>query len=73
MSAHLFLKFNEPLVLNPILKFVKIGILFSYVICSYHIIITPPGRVTDCSIIWTVDHEFIELSQAEQTRGIKST
>jgi hypothetical protein len=72
LSSHLSVKFNEPLVLNPILKIVKGGILFSYVIYSYLIIFTPPGRVTGCSIIWTVGREFIELPQAEQTRCIKS-
>jgi len=73
LSAHLSVKFNDPLVLNPILKIVKSGILFSYVIYSYLIIFTPLGRVTDGSIMWTVGHEFIELPQAEQTRGIKNT
>jgi hypothetical protein len=60
-------------VLNPIPKIVKSGILFSYVIYSYLIIFTPSGRVTGCSIMWTVGREFIELPQAEQTRDIKST
>ena len=59
-------KFNEPSVLNPILKIVKNGILFSYGICLYLIIFTPSGRVTDCSIMWTMGQEFIELLQAEQ-------
>jgi hypothetical protein len=73
VSAHLSVKFNEPLALNCLLKIVKSGILFSYVIYSYLIIFTPPGRVTGCSITWTLGHEFIELPQAEQSRDIKST
>jgi len=42
----------------------------SYVICSYLIIFTTHGRVTNYSITWTVGREFIEFPQAEQTRGI---
>ena len=47
LSAQLPVKFNKPLVLNPILKIVKSAILFSSVNYSYLIIFTPLGRVTD--------------------------